>query len=314
MKKAVDELVLSEETKRTLIKQARDTVEQTLNSMSDEIAGKAEIQLEKLSNEKVMMVHDYSDTVLEEVGKNHHEVMFLYSMLDDKDKDIKNTVREAQKIIKTMQELNQTQERVNAQIQQQSERLEENLKKDLNERKDKSLERDQKGSIEKENRVEKRGRSENLVGYQREEELEDADGSRKTARYLERMPKGYQEKSIDRNQEKMPDPYRERNFDKEPQEKPLEGKKKRSGKRRRKAENERIGWSKEAEYLAESEESREVYSKNESENKKRDTVIRLCKLGKSNLEIAKEMGLSMGEVKLMIDLYYVPEESKGTIE
>ena len=76
-----------------------------MEDMTEDIAGRAERELEKLSNEKIMSVHDYSDTVLEEINKSHNEVMFLYSMLDGKDKELKDTVREVQNMVKTVKRL-----------------------------------------------------------------------------------------------------------------------------------------------------------------------------------------------------------------
>ncbi len=56
---------------------------------------KAERALEKISNEKIMAVSEYSTTILEDINKSHKEVMFLYDMLSDKQIDLKNVVREA---------------------------------------------------------------------------------------------------------------------------------------------------------------------------------------------------------------------------
>lgn len=66
---------------------------------------KTERSLERLSNEKIMAVSEYSDTVLAEIHKNHEEVMFLYDMLNDKHINLKNTVSE---INRTMQEARET--------------------------------------------------------------------------------------------------------------------------------------------------------------------------------------------------------------
>lgn len=66
---------------------------------------KTERSLERLSNEKIMAVNEYSDTVLAEIHKNHEEVMFLYDMLNDKHINLKNTVSE---INRTMQEARET--------------------------------------------------------------------------------------------------------------------------------------------------------------------------------------------------------------
>ena len=49
-----------------------------------------------------MAVRDYSENVLGEINKNHEEVMFLYSMLNDKEEDIKNTVRDVENVKKSV--------------------------------------------------------------------------------------------------------------------------------------------------------------------------------------------------------------------
>ncbi len=64
---------------------------------------KTERTLERITNEKIMAVNEYSDTVLEEINKNHKEVMFLYDMLNDKQKNLKTTVTEASEAAKEVQ-------------------------------------------------------------------------------------------------------------------------------------------------------------------------------------------------------------------
>lgn len=105
LKEAAKELVLGEESRASLQNQTRAAVENILENMTDTIADRTERELEKLSNEKIMSVHDYSNTVLEEINKSHNEIMFLYSMLDDKDKELKNTVREVQSAVKAVRRL-----------------------------------------------------------------------------------------------------------------------------------------------------------------------------------------------------------------
>lgn len=57
---------------------------------------KAERQLERVSNEKIMALAEYSDTIMEGIDKNHQELLFMYDMLNDKQTDLKNTVRLAE--------------------------------------------------------------------------------------------------------------------------------------------------------------------------------------------------------------------------
>jgi hypothetical protein len=49
-----------------------------------------------MTNEKMMALGDYAVTVCDEIEKNHKEVMFLYSMLNDKEKELKELVTNAE--------------------------------------------------------------------------------------------------------------------------------------------------------------------------------------------------------------------------
>ena len=76
--------------------QVNDTVDEAIIYAME----KTERSLERLSNEKIMAVSEYSDTVLAEIHKNHQEVMFLYDMLNDKHINLKNTASEVDKTAK----------------------------------------------------------------------------------------------------------------------------------------------------------------------------------------------------------------------
>ena len=88
--------------------QITDTVDETINYAIE----KTERSLDRLTNEKIMAVSEYSDTVLENINKNHKEVMFLYDMLNDKHKNLTETVSEVTKTAKeaedTVKEVVQT--------------------------------------------------------------------------------------------------------------------------------------------------------------------------------------------------------------
>ena len=64
---------LVEEEMQTVRSQMQDKMEET----SEDALEKAERSLERLTNEKIMAVNEYSDTVLQEIHKNHEEAMFL---------------------------------------------------------------------------------------------------------------------------------------------------------------------------------------------------------------------------------------------
>lgn len=71
-------------------------VEAEVANVIDEKLEQAEVKLDKLTNEKIMALGDYSDDVNFKITKNHDEVMFLYDMLSDKEKTIKNTVKDVE--------------------------------------------------------------------------------------------------------------------------------------------------------------------------------------------------------------------------
>ncbi|MCR5755384.1 MAG: hypothetical protein K6G30_11325 [Acetatifactor sp.] len=100
---AVTKAVAKEEIKK-MVSDEMETIKDQVNSAVDEAMEyameKTERSLERLSNEKIMAVNEYSDTVLQEIHKNHEEVMFLYDMLNDKHTNIKNTVSEVNKTVK----------------------------------------------------------------------------------------------------------------------------------------------------------------------------------------------------------------------
>ena len=91
---------LIEEEMKTVRAQVQDKVEET----SEDVVEKAERSLERLTNEKIMAVNEYSDTVLQEIHKNHEEAMFLYDMLNNKHANIKDTVSKVDKAVKAVKD------------------------------------------------------------------------------------------------------------------------------------------------------------------------------------------------------------------
>lgn len=65
---------------------------------------KAERQLERVSNEKIMALSEYSETIMSEIDKGHQEVLFMYDMLNDKQNDLNNTVRKAEATVREVEE------------------------------------------------------------------------------------------------------------------------------------------------------------------------------------------------------------------
>lgn len=82
---------------------AKNRIEDIVDETVTYSIEKTERALERVSNEKIMAVNDYSDTVLEEINKSHKEVMFLYDMLNDKHQNLQETVTVATQTAKAVE-------------------------------------------------------------------------------------------------------------------------------------------------------------------------------------------------------------------
>ena len=106
--KEVDSINFSEEELQQSVQKIVQNAKTKIEDIADETVKysleKTERSLDKITNEKIMAVNEYSDTVLEEIHKNHQEAMFLYDMLNNKSVDLKNTVRKAEHTKKVVAE------------------------------------------------------------------------------------------------------------------------------------------------------------------------------------------------------------------
>ena len=72
----------------------RRQIREIFREESADLSEKTEISLEKLSNQKIKELSEYSETVLTEINKTHDKVIFLYDMLTEKTKEVNSTVRD----------------------------------------------------------------------------------------------------------------------------------------------------------------------------------------------------------------------------
>lgn len=105
-KEAELDIALDETRKQHIRDEVDKLIEDQLEAISDQTEG----ALEKLSNNKIMEVGEYVDTVYEELNRRHNEVMFLYDMLNEKTKDVKTTVKSINETKKQVERLSQEQE------------------------------------------------------------------------------------------------------------------------------------------------------------------------------------------------------------
>lgn len=79
------------------IKDAKEKLQETVDNTLTRAVEKSERSLEKLSNEKITAVSEFSETVLGDIHKGHQEIMFLYDMLHEKQKNLLETAKEVER-------------------------------------------------------------------------------------------------------------------------------------------------------------------------------------------------------------------------
>lgn len=107
MMTALDKGAIKEAVEKEIVEtklRFQDSLEETANYSVE----KAERALERITNEKVMAVSEFSDTVLEQINSNHKETIFLYDMLNDKQREVNNTAQLVNRTLKnSSQKINQ---------------------------------------------------------------------------------------------------------------------------------------------------------------------------------------------------------------
>lgn len=98
-KVAVD-VTLTDEQRTTVQQQIEDAI----TEYCENILYQTENQLATMSNEKTLALGDYAVSVCEEIEKNHKEEMFLYSMLGEKEKELKLLVQQVDELRKDLRD------------------------------------------------------------------------------------------------------------------------------------------------------------------------------------------------------------------
>ncbi len=203
------------------MKNMKGKIEGTVNEAVEYAMEKTERSLSKLSNEKIMAVNEYSDTVLKEINKSHEEVMFLYDMLNSKHANLQNTAMEIERRAKEAEETAKTAKETVEVVEETLSSVKEEVIKN-------SIEAETKGF---------------LAGIG--EPIEDSEMERVLEQQIVEMPADAKEETIET--EEIREDLENRNYN--------------------------------------------------------DTILKLHQEGKSQLQIAKELGLGIGEVKLVINLF-----------
>lgn len=240
----VKDVTFTDKQKEDIKKQIMDILDEQIENVKEQ----TEISLDKLSNQKMLEMNEYSDTILQEINRNHNEVMFLYDMLNEKKKEINNTVRD----------MNVT-------------------KKEIEKSKTVPKKQTVIDSI--------KDMSEYTGGFMASEELlreEQKDVDTRKKDILNQLDAVVEAVSDDVSADLEA-------VEKKP--------KKRTSTGRTAAKRMKETVKKET--LREDNRDPKAFETGNNNEK----ILQLSKEGKSNVEIAKELGLGIGEVKLVIDLF-----------
>ncbi len=106
----------------------KDAVESELSVAIDERIEAALVELDKITNKKIMAVGNYSDDILDKINKNHEEVMFLYNMLNEKEETLKNTIRDIEALKQSIKKMTVVVNEIPAMRKQTTEQKKETVK------------------------------------------------------------------------------------------------------------------------------------------------------------------------------------------
>lgn len=87
------------------IQNFRSQMDDELNDAIEHGKEVTERYMDRITNEKMTAVSEYSDTVMEQIHKNHEEAVFLYDMLNNKHAQVKNTAAELNNTVKNVRQV-----------------------------------------------------------------------------------------------------------------------------------------------------------------------------------------------------------------
>lgn len=287
---------LLQEEMKNVRSQVADAVDETVHYSME----KTERGLERLTNEKMTAVSEYAQTVLEDIHKNHEEVMFLYDMLNNKHENLKETATEVSMAVKEASaKVSELDAARAAEPEIDPDQPIESVMEDARTGKpivEETFEPISLSGIEKLKR--------------REDSLHEMDKAaesvvKKAIAQSPVIPKEKKPAPAEEKDEKSAEPAVKTEekpaakpvvepAKKEKPAKPAESKPKKTAKAKTEAKPQQTQESGDIAL------SLQPITDNSNKNER---VLALHKQGKSNVAIAKELGLGVGEVKLIIDLF-----------
>ena len=242
---------------------AKDDIQSRIEDTLEESLLKTERSMERITNEKMSAINDYADTVLNDIHKNHDEVMFMYDMLNDKHKNLTGLVSE---VTKTAEEARRTVRDAELTAQEARDLTEEAM-------------RSARGISDDAQREIVRPRT--PAAPPRRPEVRE-EFSPLHAAFLHLSPEEENAHRVIRSEESAADEAPDRMEAQEVMEQVMAARK--------------------VVPITDAQRERDQKAPPLSQEKQA-MILEMHRLGKSNVVIAREMGIGVGEVRLVIDLY-----------
>lgn len=288
---------LSEEEIRQVVRDEYEQSKDKTDDLTDETINytmeKAERALERITNEKMMAMGEYSDTILNEISKNHQEVVFLSDMLNNNKNDL--TVFLGQAIQDAKEANSLAQEAV------------ENSKKASDDAKvayEKSINAMDNSVVAEDKMINARRIIQGDDNKRRLEGIIPEFDTYEPPAILGDKTSSKDTKNEDAHDDVNDNSIKVSNADDDSPKDSDKDVKKSSVKEKAKGkskDNTKTKISKKAQN--DSMPSFKFDMGNASPGNNNEKILKLHNQGKSNVAIAKELGLGVGEVKLVIDLF-----------
>lgn len=258
-----------------LTEQQKDKIKEQVNEIIDEqisgISEKTEASLDKISNTKILEMNEYAENVLGEINRNHNETVFLYDMLNEKAKEIKTTVKDVNMTKRQV-------EKIHAEVNSQENASQDNDNQSGNMQHNTENVTTDDGTVTNSKDVAKE-RLVELVRQNNEKKKENVEAASNN-----------QAKKVVEAANKSQDT-----------EEPAKAKRTRAKTTKTATAKTTSKSTKEAAKASKEISFDDVQFEKGATNN--DKILKLHELGMANKDIARQLNLGIGEVKLVIDLY-----------
>lgn len=267
---------LTKEQIQDIFDEEYEDARQRISRLTDETIEysmeKAERSLERVLNEKMMTFGEYSDSVMEQIGNNHQETVFMYDMLNNSKQDLTNLLLQTDKSAQDAYQLSQdalTAGESAKEIAEEANKTARAARARAKKAQEQAVVAEEKMLLARKNAQGESAVVEQQTGIER---IRMA-GSGETA------PTPVKEKA----------PVEKRRINKVPV--------------RKSAVKPEVHNLAEEMLLDGKDVNLKFTPDEESSVNSNERILELHKRGKSNVAIAKSLGLGVGEVKLVIDLF-----------